>query len=64
MTSMQVIVCIACVGAFMGAISEVDLGISLAKNHPEYGLIAHLVGAILVLSYVMLITYALTRVFE
>ncbi|MGC8605719.1 MAG: hypothetical protein ACP5VS_18805 [Desulfomonilaceae bacterium] len=44
--------------------SEVDLGRSLAKNHPEYGLIAHFMGALLVLSYVILITYSLNRVFD
>jgi hypothetical protein len=61
---MKLLIVLACIGAFMGAISEVDLEISLAKNHPEYRIIAHLMGVILALSYVILITYSLNKVFE
>jgi hypothetical protein len=61
---MKLLITLACIGTFFGAIAEVDLGISLAKNHPQYGLIAHLMGGALVLSYVILITYSLSKVFE
>jgi hypothetical protein len=64
MTSMQVIVCIACIGAFWGAVMEADTELAIARNHPEYGIMAYFMGASLILSYVILITYALNKVFE
>ena len=64
MTSMQVIVCIACIGAFWGAVMEADTELAIARNHPEHSVIAHFMGASIMVSYVILITYALTRVFE
>ena len=64
MTSMQVIVCIACIGAFWGAVMEADVELAIARKHPEHSLMAHFIGASFILSYVILITYALTRVFE
>ena len=64
MTSMQVIVCIACIGAFWGAVMEADTELAIARNHPESGIMAYFMGASLILSYVILITYALNKVFE
>ena len=64
MTSMQVIVCIACIGAFWGAVMEADTELAIARNHPEHSVIAHFMGASIVLSYVILISYALNRMFE
>ena len=64
MTSMQVIVCISCIGAFGGAVMEADVELAIARKHPEHSVMAHFIGASFILSYVILITYALTRVFE
>ncbi len=64
MTSMQVIVCMACIGAFWGAVTEADTELAIARNHPEHSVMAYFMGAYIILSYVILITYALTRVFE
>jgi hypothetical protein len=64
MTSMQVIVCIACIGAFWGAVMEADTELAIARKHPEHSVMAHFMRASFMLSYVILITYALTRVFE
>ena len=64
MTSMQVIVCMACIGAFWGAVTEADTELAIARNHPEHSVMAHFVGATFMLSHIILITYALTRVFE
>lgn len=46
MTLMQVIVCVACVGAFMGAVMEADTEFAIARNHPEYGIMAYFMGAL------------------
>jgi len=64
MTSMQVIVCIACIGAFWGTVMEADVELAIARKHPEHSVMAYFMGASIILSYVILITYALTRVFE
>ncbi len=63
MTSMQVIVCIACIGAFWGAVMEADTELAIARNHPQYGVMAYFIGASFILSYVILISYALNKVF-
>jgi len=64
MTSMQVIVCISCIGAFWGAVMEADTELAIARKHPEHSVMAHFMGVSVVLSYVILISYALNRVFE
>ena len=43
---------------------EADTELAIARNHPEHSVIAHFMGASIILSYVILITYALLKVFE
>lgn len=64
MKLMQVIICLACIVAFFGAIMEADTELAIARNHPEFGIMAHFIGASFILSYVILITYTLNKVFE
>jgi hypothetical protein len=60
----HVIVCLACIGAFWGSVMEADTELAIARNHPEYSVMAHFMGGLFILSYVILITYSLNRVFE
>ncbi len=64
MKFMQVIICLACIGAFWGAIMEADVELAIARKHPEQKIMAHFMGAIFILSYVILITYAMSKAFE
>ena len=38
--------------------------LAIARKHPEHSVMAHFMGVSVVLSYVILISYALNRVFE
>lgn len=61
---MKLLIVSACIVTFFGAIMEADTELAVARNHPDYGMMAHFMGVMFVLSYVILIAYSLNRVFE